>query len=204
VDHLAPATRIRALREPAAPVRNGLLEDFVLFLLGERDPAATSAFDLPQHEHRRLPATQGEFGDRRATALLQRHLRRQTKAQARGAEARAFVRDLGLVLFTGVVEGRGTLHPEAHLAAHHPGPPDDLMVSVPVLGDAHGHVVDDLADTVRREEARYEDVRVGPVELLACGSLCRGRYLEASALLVVEDGGEDARGVEMGGAQPVY
>ena len=204
MDDLAPAARVRALREPASPVLDGAPEVFVLFLLGERDPAAATGLYLPEHEHRRLALVERKLGDGSARVLVQWGVRREPQADARRPKARAFGGDLRLVPFAGVVEGRGALHPERHLAPHHPDPPDELVVAVPVLGGANGHVVDELPDTLGREEARNEDVRIRPVELLVRAPLRFGRYLEAPTLLVVQDGREDARRVEVREAQPVY
>jgi hypothetical protein len=108
-------------------------------------------------------------------------------------KAGAFGADLGLVPVTGVIEGGRTLHPEGHLSADHLDPPDQLVAPVAVRGAADRHVVRDLRDPFGREEAADEDVGVRPVELLAGNALRSRGYLEAPALLVVEDGGEDAR-----------
>ena len=71
-------------------------------------------------------------------------------------------------------------------------------------GSADRHVVRDLPDPVGREEARDEHVGVRPVELFGVTRLRIGRDLEPPALLIVEDGREDARGVVARQAQPVY
>jgi hypothetical protein len=69
------------------------------------------------------------------------------------------------VLFAGVIEGRGTLHPERHGAAHHLDATDDLVALVATLLSAYRHVVRDLSNPVGREEPRDQDVGIRPVEL---------------------------------------
>ena len=61
------------------------------------------------------------------------------------------------------------------------------------------HEVERLGQAFRREEAGQEHVGVGQVELVAVG-VHHGPQREIPALLVVEDGAEDARGVESGQA----
>src|SRR3712207_988890 len=107
------------------------------------------------------------------------------------------------MLVAGVIECRRTLHPEVHLSANHFEPADELVASVTILGHVYRHIVRDLRYPVERKEPRDEDIGVGPVELFAGYTLRNRGNLEASALLVVEDGGEDARGVEMRQTQPV-
>ena len=65
----------------------------------------------------------------------------------------------------GVIEGRSTLHPEGHGAAHHLDAADDTVSSLATIRSAYRHIVRDLTDPVGREEACNEHVGVGPVEL---------------------------------------
>src|SRR5919106_2926282 len=101
----------------------------------------------------------------------------------------------------GVIEGRQALDAETHL------PPNDPYVAdepVPLPRTRHDrHEVKGLGQAFGREVAGQEHVGVGQVELVAVGVLHRMQR-EMPALLVVEDGAEDTRGVEGGQAQPVY
>jgi hypothetical protein len=59
--------------------------------------------------------------------------------------------------------------PESDLPPFHLDLTDDFVAldwRVGVAADRQGHEVDDLADPIVRQEARDEDVGVGPVELL--------------------------------------
>src|SRR5918993_3914824 len=101
----------------------------------------------------------------------------------------------------GVVEGWQALDEEIH-----PPPYDPHVTYEPVtLPQARHdrHEVKGLGKARRREEAGQEHVGIGQVELVAVGVLHRSQR-EMSALLLVEDGTEDTRGVEGGKAQPVY
>jgi hypothetical protein len=107
------------------------------------------------------------------------------------------------VLIAGVIEGRRTLHPEVHRSANHFDPADELVASVTVLGYMYRHIVRDLPHAIGTEEAGDQDVGVGPVELFAGYTLRNRCDPEASALSIIEDGSEDARGVEVRQSQPV-
>src|ERR671917_336914 len=101
----------------------------------------------------------------------------------------------------GVVEGGKALDTEVNL------PPDDPHVTderVTLPRARHDrHEVKGLGKSRRREEAGQEHVGIGQVELVAVSVLHRSQR-EMPALLLVEDGAEDTRGVEGGKAQPVY
>ena len=146
-------------------------------------------------------AGQRELADHAGVATLERHLGRERKRQRGGAKQRSVVRDLDLVGGAAVVEAGLALDAQAHLAADADDPPDEVALVVRIAVD--GHEVLDLGDTVGRQEAGDEDVRVGEVELLdrvVDGG--RGDPVEAAALLV-EDRGEHARRVESRRAVPV-
>ena len=66
-----------------------------------------------------------------------------------------------------------------------------------------GHKVDEGGFAVIRLKGGAENVGVRKVLLVDLMGLY-GRYLEASALFVVQDGGEDAGRIEAGEAAPVY
>jgi hypothetical protein len=94
-----------------------------------------------------------------------------------------------------VVEGGPALDVEVHPPAHHAD-----VANEPVAGPGdreYRHEVDDLSHPFRRQEAGEENVGIGQVELLAAGVFHRAEA-EVPALLVVEDGAEDARGLEGG------
>src|ERR671915_1435850 len=101
----------------------------------------------------------------------------------------------------GIVEGWKALDTEWNL------PPDDPHVAdepVTLPRARHDrHEVKGLGKARMREEAGQEHVGIGQVELVAVGVLHRSQR-EMPALLLVEDGAEDTRGVEGGKAQPVY
>jgi hypothetical protein len=69
----------------------------------------------------------------------------------------------------------------------------------------HRHAVHHLSHAVRAQEAGDEDVGVGEIELLELGPLPRlaGDDLPAAALPAVEQGGEEAGGIEVREAAPV-
>ena len=109
---------------------------------------------------------------------------------------------MGPVALSAVVEPGRDVDLELHLAADTPDHPHD---SVAVRGDRAGnrHEVDHLADPCLGHEARDQDSGVREVQLLAGERLAGGADPEVTALLVVEQGPEDARRVEPGRAEPV-
>src|SRR4029079_9393758 len=70
-------------------------------------------------------------------------------------------------------------------------------------GAADRHVILDLTNAIVVEEPRDEDGGVRPVELLAAEVSAGRRDAKAAAFLIVEDGGEDARRIEVGQAEPI-
>src|SRR5215210_8352061 len=101
----------------------------------------------------------------------------------------------------GVVEGWQALDAKIHLPPYDPHVTDEPVTFPRGLHDRLE--VKGLGKARRREEAGQEHVRIGQVELVAV-SVLHGSQREIPALLVVEDGAEDTRGVEGGQAQPVY
>src|SRR5205823_5710773 len=65
------------------------------------------------------------------------------------------------------------------------------------------HIILDLADPVRMQESRDEDVRVRPIKLLVAKIVSRRSDAEPPAFSGVEDGGEYARRVKMRQTEPI-
>jgi hypothetical protein len=61
VDHLAPAARVGALREPAAPILYGLHEELVFLKLRDSEATPLPWLDLSKREHGRLVLFKGEI-----------------------------------------------------------------------------------------------------------------------------------------------
>src|SRR5829696_2950632 len=101
----------------------------------------------------------------------------------------------------GVVEGWQAFDAEIHLPSYDPHVTDEPVTLARARHDRHE--VKGLGKARSREVAGQEHVCIGQVKLLAVGVIHRSQR-EMPALLVVEDGAEDARGVEGRQAQPVY
>ena len=67
----------------------------------------------------------------------------------------------------------------------------------------HRHKVYYLSNTIRREEAGNQDVRLGPVKLLFSDSFGGRRYLEASTLFVVEYSPKHTGRIKIWDAEPI-
>src|SRR5215203_4492777 len=100
----------------------------------------------------------------------------------------------------GVVEGWQAFDAKIHLPPYDPHVTDEPVTLARARHDRHE--VKGLGKARRREVPGQEHVGIGQVELLAVGVIHRSQR-EMSALLVVEDGAEDARGVEGRQAQPI-
>ena len=108
---------------------------------------------------------------------------------------------MGLVGGAGVVESGAALLSERQPAADHSHPANQFIRHE--AGAADRHVVLHLGHVVGVQEAGDEDSGVRPVELLVAELVAGRGDPEAPALLVVQDGGEDAGRVEARQAQPV-
>src|SRR5687767_1015058 len=97
-----------------------------------------------------------------------------------------------------IIEGRKASHSEGHAAADYLDAADQFVIPEAVLGAAYRHIVRDLPDPIWGEEYRNQNIGLRPVALFAADLAYDRRDLEASALFVVEDSCEDARGIEVG------
>jgi hypothetical protein len=101
-----------------------------------------------------------------------------------------------------VIEARLYLRTEAHRAAHHVHQPNQpVAFGRTALDDRHEF--DHLADPLWDHEPCDQDRGVGEVQLPACVVVPIGRDAEVPATVVIEQGREDARGVETGTAEPI-
>src|SRR5215204_763478 len=133
--------------------------------------------------------------------LLQSYVCRQPETHLPRREDRPGLPDRDRVFPTGVVESWPALDAEVHLS---PDDPDVACEPVALARTRHGrHEIQGLSQSLRREKTGQEHVRIRQVELLAAGVLDRAQG-KVPALLVVENGTEDARRVEGGQAHPVY
>src|SRR3712207_93605 len=106
------------------------------------------------------------------------------------------------VRLTPVIEARPYLHSEAHRPAHDTQQSHQpVAVGRPALDDRHE--VDHLADPVGGHEPRDQDRSVGEVQLPAHVVVLVGSDAEVPAAVVVEQGREDARGIETRTAEPI-
>ena len=201
VDHLPPAAGVGAPREPAPPVGDGVAEQ----VLRLADPGAPAGLVLgsqaAQDERGLLPFPEREVGDHAGAVAPQRYGGGQAEAQPRPVEAGAVLVQVAFVSGAGVVEGGTALQMKRQPAADDPDPPDQLVLRR--AGAADRHVILDLAHAILVQEAGDEDGGVRPVELLAPEVVAGRGDAEAAALAVVQDGGEDAGGIEVRQAEPV-
>src|SRR5215212_5521148 len=109
--------------------------------------------------------------------------------------------DRDRMLAAGVVEGGKALDAEVHLASYDPYVTEQPVTLVGMR--KYGHEIKGLGQALRRKVAGQEHVGVGQIQLLAAGIL-HGPQREVPALPVIQDGAEDARGVEGRQAQPIY
>src|SRR5262249_10980229 len=101
------------------------------------------------------------------------------------------------------IKGGPTLQTEGHLPTHDTDPADDLVGGI-TASTTNGHVVFQFTDALGVQEARDQDVGVGPVELFGPQVDARHRGdAKMPTLLVVENGREDARRVKARQTQPV-
>lgn len=201
-DHLPPAARVAAVGDPVMPELHGGFEGALRVIVGQRGSAACSLFDLPEHADGMFSAAKRELTEDAPFVLFQRQGGRKSQCEGRGRKDGSLRVQMGLVRPARVIKGRMTLQPEGHAAAHHLDASDQLMKEVRP-GSADRHEVLDLAHAFARQKPRDQDIAVGPIELLGGDLIAHGGDAEAAALLVVEDRGKHARGIEMRKTQPI-
>ena len=195
MDHLAPAAGVGAPREPAPPVGDGVAEQFLRLAVPGAAGWLVLGGEAAQDEGGFLPFPEREVGDRAGSVGPQRDGDGQAEAQPRPVEAGAVRVQVAFVRGAGVVEGGAALQTKRQPAADHSDPPDQCVRRR--AGATDRHVILDLAHPVVVQKAGNEDGGVRPVELLAPEVVAGRGDAEAAALAVVQDGGEDAGGIEM-------
>ena len=202
-DHLAPATPVLRLRDPAPPELDRLRE--LRGRLARPDDAPDrGALGHPlEHERDALARVQGELRAHAHADLLERDRSRERQREARRLEERSAIAELERVLRPSVVEGRLALEAHVHRAAHAQHAADQTMAVPLARGRLDRHEVLHLADPVGIERARDQDVRVREVQLLRPRAGVGGSDAVVPTAVGVEDRGEDARRVEARAAVPV-
>src|ERR1700680_203204 len=80
----------------------------------------------------------------------------------------------------------------------------EVEIFVRVRRKTGGHEIFQLGDAIFVRETRDEYIGGGPIELLLLEAIGDGHDLEVAALFVVQDGAEDAGGIEVGGTVPIH
>ena len=146
--------------------------------------------------------TEGELrADGGSIGFPQRYGGGEGHGEAGGIESGAIGEDGEGVGLAAVIEGGTTLDAETELAPN----AAETAVNAAREGEttAQGHEVQELDDAFGIEEAGDENVGGGPVELLAAdGGIDRGEA-EAATFGVIEDGAEEAGGIDVGMAEPI-
>jgi hypothetical protein len=212
VDDLAPAAAVGALREPSPPELDGGLEQLGRLVARRGQATSDARGGPPEHERRALPLREHKPGGDAVGAGPKGEVRRERERQVRPLEHRTGRRERDPGPRAGVVECGRAEELEFDAASRHAHAPHDLIVPLGGIHDAGRHEVPDLAHSRLREEAGDQNVGVRPVELLehdlGVGHLRVGRTLhgadrEAASFVVVEQGPEHARRVEVGKAEPI-
>jgi hypothetical protein len=102
-----------------------------------------------------------------------------------------------------VVEPWRAFQDESHLSAYNPHQTDQQVPIGSDLGFIDGHEIDHFPDTIRCHEPRDQDGSVGEVQLSRDGIVALGCDPESPTLVPIEQGGENARRVEAGAAEPI-
>src|SRR5581483_4145030 len=109
--------------------------------------------------------------------------------------------DLGLVRILPIVEGGLALDTKSHAAARNTDSSNQQVAVVLQIG-AHGHKVDDLADSVIRQKPRQQNVGVGPIHLLL-GCFSQWLDYKMAAAVCIENRPEHAWRVEPWKTEPI-
>ena len=104
---------------------------------------------------------------------------------------------------TRIIEGRTASHAKRQRSPRDFDAPNQLILPGRVARQAYRHEIYQFSDTVRREKAGDQYVGFRPIELFRRDAFPLGRDLEPASLLVVQDGGEHARRIEEGNAEPI-
>src|SRR5580658_7639916 len=187
---------------PVLPIREGFAQGGSSRCRGRVDRRG-SVLKLPEDERGRLTGSQSKIGCDAGTIAGERMRSAESQLNVRRSEERARLPEREFVAAAGVVECRPAFHTEGHFASN-----AAYLASDFVPGDSggraavNGHEVGDLANPVRIQEAGEQHVCFGKVHLAAVRFSGRGDAKE-TALLVIQYGGKDAGGIEVGKTTPI-
>ena len=202
-----PAPVVAAGGDPAAPEPDRLGEQAGTVHRFLSESRAGGAVREPQGEDHLFAALQGEFGAGAAIGDAHRLGPGEREMGDIGGKdcAATVAAQFHAVLAAGVIECGKALEPETNRAPNYLGVADQLAVGL--LGLAarlapDRHEIGDLRHALVGKETRDQDVGIGQIHLLDL-RLGGGREAEIAADVLVEQRREDARGIEVGQAEPV-
>ena len=185
------------------PELDRVLEQRYRFVLRKRGAALFPGGDLAEHEARRLSLFQSHLGVNPVRIALKRDRGGKTQTQIGRVKRRAVGAHDGLMFIAGVIKGGSALDAKLHRPANDVNAAHQPMVTVSVGMLADGHVIGHLSDAIGGQEAGDEHIGAGPVELLVDNLGADRRYLEKSALLVIEKGGKHTGRIETRETLPI-
>src|SRR5580765_520043 len=92
-----------------------------------------------------------------------------------------------------IIKGRTASHAKSQRSPRDFDAPNQLILPGRFAGQAYRHEIYEFSDTVRREKAGDQHVGFRPIELFCPDAFPLWCDLEPASLLVVQDGGKDAR-----------
>src|SRR6266545_2882333 len=200
--HLAPAPAVAGLGQPAAPVIDRPFVRFAGLPFGVLARYIVACY-LLKNERDALAGLQSELAVHALLVAGDRPGGLERQAEGLRLEDDAMLELVRLVRVPGVVEPGLQVDAEANRSADTHETPDQLVAVTLRARSCDGHESLELPHAPRREETRYEDIRVREVELLRRPILLAWRNPVVPSFLLVEDRREDARRVEGGAAVPI-
>ena len=157
-----------------------------------------SGFQGAQDENRLLAFLKHECPVHGVVLTRERNAARQPQAQSCRLEYGAMFSYRRAMRRTRIIEGWPAYHPKGHRPPHDFDAPNQLILPGRFAGQSYRHEIFQFADAVRREKAGDQHIGFRPIELFRPDVLSARADLEPPALLVVQDGGKDARRIEEG------
>jgi hypothetical protein len=200
--HFPPAAVIGAVRQPPLPKVNRVAKRGFRFVCARAQPGVVGLFQVAQNKRRRFAFPQYEIRNYPVPVASQLGCCCQPEAKGSAVEASSMLVQQNFMLGASVVEGRTALQPKRHSAVHNAHSTNEL-IGGRIVRVSDRHVIGNLTDAVGVKEFGDQNIGVRPVMLFLPDVLTSRRNAKSAAFLVVQDGGEYARRIEVGHAKPV-
>jgi len=201
---IPPAPVVGTSREPLLPEFNGAPQQLLSFFFRRRTGHTPLVAVVPKNEDLRFSFGEDELGGHPTLpVILEWHGSGKSQSQAAGLEHRSVSFYQRVVGLSSIVESGAASDGNLHRSPDAANAAVDMTILTGVGRQPDRQEVFQLGNSVRQQEARNQDVRGRPIELLVPHAIRVGSNSETAAVFVIQDRPENAGRVKVWVAVPV-